>query len=145
MASPLSLATPVRYQQQPQASVQVDWSHPLARGLVFFQIPNQQAARDLVGGSAPTILGATTVSGGPGGRGLLASTTTTTGWSTPYRSDRLRTMTTEFTVACHVDIQAITAFSKLVCLPLFQTSWTAPYQSFSLGRNSSTSQVAITM
>lgn len=138
-----SLILPHRRLLQPNGPVEIDWSHPLAQGLVFFVIPNDKATRELVGGASPTILSATALGVGRDGVGLSTANTTTEGWGINYRQDVFRTIGTEVTIATQVDIRALGANGKLVCAPLYSNTWTQPYQAISLSRNGTSAQVGI--
>jgi hypothetical protein len=138
-----ALILPNRWLLQPQGPVEIDWSHPLAQGLVFFSLPTQKGATELVGGAGPTILGASIQNVGREGIGIYASNTSGDGWVVPYRSDLFRSITTDCTVATQVDLRSITANSKVVCAPFYDEAWSLPNQSLSIARSGTTSQVGV--
>ena len=138
-----SLILPHRRLLQPNGPVEIDWSHPLAQGLVFYIIPNDKSARELVGGAAPNILGTTGLNVGRDGVGLYTTNTSGEGWGVAYRQDLFRTIGTEATIATQVDIRGLTSNSKLVCVPLYSNTWTQPYSTIALSRNGSNNQIGI--
>ena len=134
---------PSRWLQQPQGHVEIDWSHPLSQGLVFFAIPSQRTSPELVGGGALNLIGSSTFQAGADGVGISSPSTSTGGYSYAYRQDLFRTMATDFTVATSVDIRTLTANSKLICAPMQSNVWSQPYQVISLSRSSTGGQLGL--
>ena len=121
--------------QQPQGPVEIDWAHPLARGLVFFQVPTMPGAPDLVGGGKPTILSGSSLKAGVAGVGLSTTDGSTQGWGTPYRSDRFRTITDRIPrLPLHADIDTPVDYGKIISMQCHQTNWNDPWIAMALGR-----------
>lgn len=111
---------------------EIDWGHPLTRGLVFFAIPNQMAAPELVAGGKPLIFGAAPLKTGPEGVGF-ATDVSDAGWSYPCSPAKLRTITTAFTIACKLDVVGA-QWSKLVTIPYAAAAtWDYPWNAIALG------------
>lgn len=127
--------------RQPQVPSRINWGHPLARGLVFFVIPNQQNAPDLVGGGRGVPLNSTGLAVGTGGVGLNSTSVDNTGWAIPYRADLFHTIATEVTVACHVDVTAQDAYSTLISVPYADNAWMEPFGSLGLSRSGTNTNI----
>lgn len=114
------------------AHYEIDWGHPLARGLVFFAIPNQMAAPELVAGGTPLIFGAAPLKTGPEGVGFVTDVSDA-GWAYPCSPTKLRTITTAFTIACKLDVTGA-EWSKLVTIPYAAAAiWDYPWNAIAFG------------
>lgn len=137
------LILPSRWQVQPQGPVEIDWSHRLAKGLVYFAIGNDVNAPDLVSGELGSPINTSRIVAGPYGRGFNASASGgAVGWSHPL-NDTIKTITTDFTMAVQCDLADIPNNCKILTVPYHFNTYNAPYFSLAMGRSGSGSRMAV--
>jgi len=140
-----SLVLPARWRKQPQGIAQIDWTHPLARGLVYFAVGNETNAPDLVTGALASPIGTSRIVAGAAGLGYNSSTTDgTRGWSHPLGAP-VKAITTDFTVAMLVDVASLPLTAKLLSIPYQLNTYTTPFTALALGRSASGSRLAISV
>lgn len=127
----MALILPARYRRQPTGPAHIDWSHPLARGLVYFTVGNTGA--DLVSYSQIERIGGGTIIHGAFGNALKSSSLTADGWYSKFDKSLVQSITNAFTIAVHSEISSISANGKIFNLPLSNSTWVAPYASLTLG------------
>jgi hypothetical protein len=139
-----ALILPSRWAQQPQGPVQVDWAHPLARGLVYFAVGNEANAPDLVSGSPALPISTTSrIATGAGGRGFNSpSSASTTGWYHPL-SATAKTIATAYTIAVHADVRTSAVTTKYLSIPYRFNTFTAPFSTLALVRSSTGSRIGV--
>lgn len=135
------LLTSGRWLTQPQGPVEIDWSHPLSRGLVFYTLPGGFQA-DLVSGIMPTRFGTVTRTAGRDGVAATTAGTATDGVGITYGS-QVKSITVDFTIAAEVSVRGQVATSAILRAPYFSTTWTTPFHVFGLNRSSTTASVAL--
>ena len=134
-----SLLLPRRFYSQPQGAVSVDWSNPLTQNLVFATIGGE----DLVSKSLPKAIGSSTLVANKSGIAFEALNTTNTGFYFGLQSDaKIYKITNSYTLVSLTDIDALTGYSALICIPYRSGSWSSPYVSLALLRDSVTNNLA---
>lgn len=126
----MALILPARYRQSPPGPAHIDWTHPLARGLVYYSIGN--GSPDLVSQSPIQRIGSATLVQGLSGLGYRSNANTTQGWYSKY-SPELKGITNAYTISTHAKIETLASNGKIVCIPLTNSSWVAPYFVISIG------------
>lgn len=127
----MALILPSRFRLQPPGPAHIDWSHPLARGLVYFAIGNGGA--DLVSMSDMQRIGDGTLADGKFGKSIRSNANTSSGWYSKSDKALMRTITNAYTISAHCDIETVAANGKILCVPLTNTTWVAPYMALGLG------------
>src|SRR4051812_33906608 len=127
----MPLILPSRSRQQPKGPSHIDWSHPLASGLIYFVVGN--GGPELVSRSDIQRIGNATIQDDEVGRAIRSNADTSSGWT--YRIDKglVGTIGNALTIAARVKIDSFAANGKILSLPLSNTTWVAPYMAFGMG------------
>lgn len=126
---------------QPQGPVRVDWSNPIARGIVFAAIPGNP---EILSGTQGLPIGGGSLSTFDGGRSFHTTTENTDGWYWPVPANHpVYTITTQCTMLVIAKLVAGTSYKQLVGIPYAAGSWSPPFQALGLNTNSDASQGAL--
>jgi Concanavalin A-like lectin/glucanases superfamily len=120
----------------PPPGSQVDWSHPIARDLVFCALPGLNM--DLVSGNQGTLFANGFLDGTTRhGRGLRSSSAINGGISFPF-ADNISSIRNDFTILAWTSINSADSSGKILAIPFRGTGWTSPFISLSFGRAGTT-------
>lgn len=128
----------------PNAGSQIDWSHPLARDLVFCSLSGQGV--ELVSGNRGSLFSAGTLDGSTlHGLAMRSSSNTLGGMQFPF-FDRVSAAINDFTIISWTKTDDLSASAKLLSIPFRSTGWTTPFMGISFGRSGTGSlgELAIT-
>ncbi len=128
---------------KPTIPVEIDWTHPLAKGLLFFCIEREDLVRGGVAipvneyGSAPQISG----SAHRQAMGFALESHTTTDGGFMFEGSSVENAVGQpfGTIATIVQIDSWVDWGQLVTVPLSKTTWVTPFHGFSLSRSAGTS------
>lgn len=126
---------------KPQSPV-INWSNPLAAGLVWCTFPGQDSRQELVSGG----LGSLTTSGGWTGGSYIGSagesTSTTNGGIYYPFTQQLTRITNQFSVVAWARLDTLTSFSHLVTIP-YSATWSSPFCTMQFLRDSASNNLSL--
>ena len=120
----------------------INWSHDLARGLVWCTMPGIESRRDLVSG----LYGIPLTSGSFAGKTILgsalgSSATTDGGAYWPW-SIAIQSILRSFSIVVWARIDGLTAFSHLLTIP-YSNAWNSPFYVLHFLENNTTDKIAV--
>lgn len=128
---------------KPPGGLRVRWGHPLADRLLWAAAPGAGSSNDLIEGQQATLLangnwaGATAI-----GEGLNSASTADGGAAWPW-TDRLASLTDEWTIAVWLDPTTLVSSSHLLDIPYRAAGWTTPYHGLNLMREVLTGRLTL--
>lgn len=133
-----------RQRQQPRGPVEIDWSHPLSEGLLFYSIGMQ----DLVSGAVATPVSAwsASLSGiNHGVDGMAMESHSITDGGFEYAGTDIQSLNNIkfFTAAIIVSFDSVAASSMGVNCPFSKTAWVGPWNVVAFSRSGSSTRAQI--
>ncbi len=126
---------------KPAGGLGVRWGHPLADRLLWAVAPGLGVSGDLIEGQPGALLGTGTWGGQTEiGAALDSANSTNDGAYWPW-TDRLASLTNQWTIVVWADPTTLVSYSSLLRIPYRAAGWTSPYHSLVLGRSALTSSI----
>ena len=132
----MGIYLPRRWKQQPNAAVEIDWSHPLSRGLALYTLGRASGAYDVVGGAVAAPIGSSGIAVNKSGYAVESNSNTAGGWYLNYRSDLVRQITTDFTLALDYYVASSASGGHIFAMPFAAGTYVTPTAAIKFRRSS---------